>query len=243
MPKQFLNFFLGKNKMPNRKACATQNKDFCNCICLKPENPNSSSMKKKNKKCPPKHSKPKSKTPKNQKTKPTRRKQHGLISSLLSAFLFSLLEERSRSLTSLIQLTGSFKALGALSFHISWVALNHKISRWSFTAASLPRAILLSASESRQACSLAAVLAARLSLSGVSRACLEGTSEHLSYVPALDCSCSIDHKGNRWGRGTAWLRGTCIICCPFLVSVFSPDSHSWMTAALSEIWFYAKLWK
>lgn len=186
---------------------------------------------------------PKAKPLKTKKPNPTRRKQHGLISSLLSAFLFSLLQERSRSLTSLIQLTGSFKALGVLSFHISWVALNHKISRWSFTAASLPRAVLLSASESRQACSLAAVLAARLSLSGVSRSCLEGTSEHLSYVPALDCSCSIDHKGNRWGRGTAWLRGTCIICCPFLVSVFSPDSHSWMTAPLSEIWFYAKLWK
>lgn len=186
---------------------------------------------------------PKAKPLKTKKPNPTRRKRHGLISSLLSAFLFSLLQERSRSLTSLIQLTGSFKALGVLSFHIAWVALNHKISRWSFTAASLPRVVLLSASESRQACSLAAVLATRRSLSGVSRACLEGTSEHLSYVPALDCSCSIDHKGNRWGRGTAWLRGTCIICCPFLVSVFSPDSHSWTTAALSEIWFFAKLWK
>lgn len=61
--------------MPNRKARATQNKDFCNCICLmKPEHPNSSSVKKKNKKCPPKHSKPQSKTPQNQKTKPDKKK-------------------------------------------------------------------------------------------------------------------------------------------------------------------------
>lgn len=74
------------------------------------------------------------------------------------------------------------------------------IYRWSCSAVSLVWIPFLWASQSFLTCNLASVLASRLPLSLVNGDCLGGTSEHPSYVPALSCSPSIDHKWNSEGE-------------------------------------------
>lgn len=92
-------------------------------------------------------------------------------------------------------LTGSGKALGS-EFLFAIICIKKNL---------LGETLVLyycrgSPSQSLLTYNLAFVLASRLPLSLVNGDCLEGTSEHPSYVSALNCSPSIDQKQNSEGE-------------------------------------------
>lgn len=115
MPKQFLNFSVGKTKTKSQteKHALHRTRIFVIAFVLW-----RLFLLSKNLKHNPKHPTPPQKT---------QTQQHGVSFSLFSAVLF--VAERSRSCTSLIQLTGSIRALAVVLFPIAWVAPNHGACR------------------------------------------------------------------------------------------------------------------